>query len=177
MHKTESLIRGLTRDQIEKLKRVGKGAQFFTADAQKTKGIESDSVQCTVTSPHFLDIIDYSGDNWLRCWFNSIDDEQVDRSIKMSRIVKQWEELMSGVFKELFRITKRGGWVVFEVGEVRNGTVKLDELLVPIGADAGFYCEAIVINSQQFTKTSNIWGVKNNRKGTNSNRIVVFHKR
>jgi hypothetical protein len=25
-----------------------------------------------------------------------------------------------------------------------------------------------------FTKTANIWGVRNNAKGTNSNRIVVF---
>ncbi len=176
LRKTEMLLRGLTSEQIKKLNRIGKGAKFLTADAQKTAGIRSNSVHLTITSPHFLDIIDYSGDNWLRCWFNSIDGSEVDQSIKMSRIVRQWEELMRAVFIELFRVTKAGGWVAFEVGEVRNGTVKLDELLVPIGVEAGFHCEAIVINSQQFTKTSNIWGVKNNRKGTNSNRIVVFHK-
>ena len=30
---------------------------------------------------------------------------------------------------------------------------------------------------QRFTKTANIWGVGNNRLGTNTNRIVVFRKR
>ena len=33
-----------------------------------------------------------------------------------------------------------------------------------------------VINAQQFTKTANCWGVRNNSKGTNTNRIVVFRK-
>jgi len=34
----------------------------------------------------------------------------------------------------------------------------------------------VIINSQSFTKTSNCWGVDNNKRGTNSNRIVVFRK-
>ena len=34
----------------------------------------------------------------------------------------------------------------------------------------------VVINSQEFTKTANCWGVRNNPKGTNTNRIVVFRK-
>ncbi|GAG78686.1 unnamed protein product, partial [marine sediment metagenome] len=34
----------------------------------------------------------------------------------------------------------------------------------------------IVINEQDFTKTSNIWGIKNKESGTNTNRIVLFRK-
>jgi hypothetical protein len=33
-----------------------------------------------------------------------------------------------------------------------------------------------LINSQQFTKTANCWGVTNNSKGTNTNRIVLLQK-
>lgn len=33
-----------------------------------------------------------------------------------------------------------------------------------------------MINKQTFTKTANIWGISNNNKGTNTNRIVVFQK-
>ena len=32
----------------------------------------------------------------------------------------------------------------------------------------------VLINDQRFTKTANCWGVDNNEKGTNSNRIAVF---
>jgi hypothetical protein len=34
----------------------------------------------------------------------------------------------------------------------------------------------LLINSQQFTKTAACWGVDNNRKGTNTNRIVLFRR-
>jgi hypothetical protein len=83
---------------------------------------------------------------------------------------------MSGVLGELYRITRPGGWVAFEVGEVRNGKIRLEEIIAPLGNAAGFKCKAILINAQQFTKTSNIWGVSNNKQGTNSNRISLFQK-
>ncbi|MBL7959361.1 site-specific DNA-methyltransferase [bacterium] len=174
--KSKSLVRDLSMDQIQKLKTIGDSLKFFTCDAQLTAKIKPESVNLTVTSPHFLDVVNYSGDNWLRCWFNGIDSQNVDKSIKKSKAVDEWETMMFGVFEQLYRITKASGWVVFEVGEVRNGSINLEELLVPLGIKAGFECKAIIINSQSFTKTSNIWGVKNNSKGTNSNRIVMFHK-
>jgi hypothetical protein len=52
----------------------------------------------------------------------------------------------------------------------------LEETVIPLGMDAGFDCRAVVINEQDFTKTSNIWGVSNNTRGTNTNRIVIFYK-
>ncbi len=90
---------------------------------------------------------------------------------------KTWAEAMQQVFLELYRITRRGGWVAFEVGEVKAGQVKLEEYVVPLGVNAGFTCEGILVNKQEFTKTANIWGIKNNAKGTNTNRVVIFHKK
>jgi len=174
--KTRDLLRNLTEKQIGNLERAGGKARFFELDARETKRIRRGSVQLTVTSPPFLDIVDYHQDNWLRCWFNSIDDEKVAKKITMSKTLEEWSAVMLDVFRELRRITKEGGWVAFEVGELRNGKIRLDEHVVPLGIEAGFRCEGIVINSQQFTKTSNIWGIKNNQRGTNTNRIVLFHK-
>jgi hypothetical protein len=77
---------------------------------------------------------------------------------------------------ELRRILKPNGWIAFEVGEVRGGKILLDEAIAPIGSEVGLRCHGIVINDQEFTKTSNCWGVKNNNRGTNSNRIVLFRK-
>jgi len=94
----------------------------------------------------------------------------------MCPTVEEWSKVMGDVFKELFRITKSGGWVAFEVGEVRKGKINLDKHVVPIGIEAGFVCKAILINLQKFTKTSNIWGIDNNTFGTNTNRIVLFRK-
>lgn len=149
---------------------------FLNKDARYTPEISDETVALTITSPPFLDIVQYAKDNWLRCWFNGIDAKVIESRISMAKTVEKWSEIMSDVFKELFRITKTGGSIVFEVGEVKNGKVNLEDYVVPIGETAGFTCNCVMINEQTFTKTANIWGVSNNDKGTNTNRIVVFKK-
>ena len=54
--------------------------------------------------------------------------------------------------------------------------IKLDKHVIPLGLRSGFVCAGVMVNSQDFTKTSNIWGVENMKIGTNTNRIVLFHK-
>jgi hypothetical protein len=174
--KTRSLIRTLTPAQARNLRKAGVSARFLTGDARSTPEILSGSVQLTVTSPPFLNIVQYHGDNWLRCWFNGLDSDMIETTITMARTVREWVGVMGEVFHELYRVTAAGGVVAFEVGEVRKGTVRLEEHVVPLGTCAGFTCEAVMINTQAFTKTSHIWGVDNMGCGTNTNRIVVFKK-
>jgi ubiquinone/menaquinone biosynthesis C-methylase UbiE len=83
---------------------------------------------------------------------------------------------MTQVLREVARVLRPGGHVAFEVGEVRGGAVKLEEAVLPCGLSAGLEPRMVVINAQQFTKTANCWGVRNNSKGTNTNRIVVFRR-
>ena len=94
----------------------------------------------------------------------------------ITRKLDTWQSAMTEVFRELQRVLVPGGHVAFEVGEVRGAKLKLEEAVVPCGKSAGLDPTAIVINSQTFTKTANCWGVSNNRKGTNSNRVVVLRK-
>jgi hypothetical protein len=176
LKKSRELIKDLTSDQIAQLKAVGEKALFLNKDARQTDDIPDETVQLTVTSPPFLDIVQYTKDNWLRCWFNGINAEEIEKKITMAKKIEDWCDVMSDVFRELFRITKHGGYVAFEVGEVRKGSIKLDEYIVDIGIKYGFVCEGVMINEQSFTKTANIWGIDNNVKGTNSNRIVFFRK-
>ncbi len=176
LKKTRNLVKDLTGQEIKNLHEAGVSIHFITGDARNTPAIGDNSVTLTVTSPPFLDIVQYSADNWLRCWFNGIDEEEISSHITKLPRVDDWTDVMQDVFHELFRITKPGGWVAFEVGEVRNRTVMLDEVIVPVGLNAGFSCIGIVVNSQKFTKTANIWGVSNMEIGTNTNRIVLFQK-
>ena len=176
LKKTRDLTSGLDKELIVQLKRIGSKAKFLNDDARSTYSIRSNSVHLTLTSPPFLNIVNYAEDNWLRCWFNNIDVLKVAQNITATNKLEDWGKVMFEVFKELYRITKSGGHVVFEVGEVRRGKIKLDEHIVPLGIKAGFECLGILINQQKFTKTSNIWGVSNNEVGTNTNRIVVFRK-
>ncbi len=176
LKKTISLFRNLDEKDKKNLRDSGSTAVFLQKDSRKTDEISDECVDLTVTSPPFLDVVAYDKDNWLRCWFNSIDIEKMGKKITMLKNIKKWIQFMTEHFTELYRITKPGGWVCFEVGEVNKGKDNLDEYIVPIGMNTGFRCQGILINSQKFTKTSNIWGISNNSGGTNTNRIVIFQK-
>ena len=174
LKKSRSLLGDITPETRETLGRVFEGARLTTAAASETREIPGETVALVVTSPPFLDVVDYAGDNWLRCWFAGIDPKSV--ALTQSSTVKDWQAAMTAVFGELRRVLRRGGHVAFEVGEVRHGKVKLEETVIACGRDAGLVPVLILINQQEFTKTANCWGVDNNAKGTNSNRIVLFRK-
>tara|TARA_B100000886_G_scaffold21744_1_gene13825 strand:+ start:880 stop:2022 length:1143 start_codon:yes stop_codon:yes gene_type:complete len=174
--KSKQLLRNISDQQIKNLDKVRSSSLILQTDASNTKQIPSNSVKLTVTSPPFLDIVNYAQDNWLRCWFNDIDLENLAKKITMSKNIEDWSAKMSGVFKELNRVSKAKGVVAFEVGEIRNGKIKLEDHIIPVAENNGFKVKEIMINKQNFTKTSNIWGVSNNQGGTNTNRIVLLEK-
>ncbi|MFQ5566892.1 MAG: site-specific DNA-methyltransferase, partial [Paracoccaceae bacterium] len=142
--------------------------------AEHTPHIADASVDLVVTSPPFLDIVNYADDNWLRCWFAGIDPASVP--IAMHRTVDAWTAFVREVFRELARIVRPGGYVAFEVGEVRNARVLLERAVRDALTGGPFDIEGVVVNLQNFTKTSNCWGVSNNEHGVNTNRIVLARR-
>jgi DNA modification methylase len=144
------------------------------APASASPLIPSDSAALVVTSPPFLDIVQYADDNWLRCWFAGIDAKSIE--IGMHKTEAAWSEMVRAVLVEQARIVRPGGHIAFEVGEVRNGKVLLEKLVWSAAEGLPFERLGVMVNQQEFTKTANCWGVGNNAKGTNTNRIVLLRK-
>ena len=136
--------------------------------------LPDDSIDLVVTSPPFLDIVDYKGDNWLRSWFADIDTDAVQ--IDSHANPTSWRNWLQDTFAELARVLRPGGRIAFEVGEVRNATLNLEEEVIHATNNLPLNPEKVMINLQHFTKTSNLWGVNNNTRGTNTNRIVLLSK-
>jgi hypothetical protein len=147
---------------------------LFTGPAWQTPKIKSNSVSLVVTSPPFLDIVQYAADNWLRCWFAGFDVNTI--SIDMHRTETAWIEMVRKVLIEQARILRIGGHVAFEVGEVRNGQILLERLVWKAAEGLPFERLGVMINQQEFTKTANCWGVNNGSKGTNTNRVVILKR-
>ena len=141
-------------------------------------GLDGEFVDLVVTSPPFLDKVDYNQDNWLRHWFLDIDTTATAAGISIFKTVNEWRMFISRVIREAAGVIKPGGYFVMEVGEVmKNGKViPLDETVVEASRDSGLEWFETVVNVQNFTKLSNCWNVSNNTKGTNSNRCVVLRK-
>ncbi len=146
-------------------------AILLTGPADRTPGLGDASVDLIVTSPPFLDVVDYQGDNWLRCWFAGIDpaDVRIDRH----RDIAAWEGFVRRALEEFARVVRPGGFVAFEVGEVRGGRVRLERHVAAALQGLPFGLLGVMVNQQDFTKTANCWGVNNNSGGTNTNRIVM----
>jgi hypothetical protein len=131
-----------------------------------------------------LDVVDYVSDNWLRCWFAGIQAKSV--SIDRHKDVRAWEAFIRRLFTELSRIVRVGGIVAFEVGEVRGGKILLERHVVNAVTGLPFKVLGVMLNQQDFTKTSNCWGVSNNAKARTrtgsclpnepASRSTAFHK-
>jgi hypothetical protein len=149
-------------------------AILSTGPADATPHLADGSMALTITSPPFLDVVDYAGDNWLRCWFAGIDPAGV--AIAKHRGEAAWTVMVRRVLAEQARLLRPGGHVAFEVGEVRKGRVLLERLVWQAAEGLPFTRLGVLVNRQAFTKTAQCWGVANNAGGTNSNRIVLLRR-
>lgn len=174
LKKSKQLLGDVTPEVRQTLATVAHHARFVNCPAAATRELPAHSAALVVTSPPFLDVVQYADDNWLRCWFLGIDPKTV--ALTVPKKIEAWREAMSAVFQELHRVLKPGGHIAFEVGEIHGGKTKLEETVLPCGIAAGLEPQLILINDQKFTKTANCWGVDNMSKGTNTNRIVLFRK-
>ena len=148
--------------------------QITIGSADFTPEIENESVDLIVTSPPFLDIVNYRQDNWLRMWFANV--EIAENSCWQIKNLNDWLDKMKSAFQEFYRVLKPSGVIAFEVGEIRKGNLLLENEVAKVAIEGGFNSDCILINAQNFTKTANCWGVKNNKEGTNTNRIVILTK-
>ncbi|PYJ71403.1 MAG: DNA modification methylase, partial [Verrucomicrobia bacterium] len=163
IRKTESLLQTVSEFDRSRLSEAASNAVLLARSSDRTPEIKDNSVDLIVTSPPFLDVVDYAADNWLRCWFNGIEENNID--IWTFRKPSEWVRAMERVFVELRRVLRRGAYIAFEVGEVRRGKLRMEELVVPAAKAAKFIPVLVLINSQVFTKTSNCWGVTNQIAG------------
>ena len=168
LKKSQSLLRDGTPHHNQKyvLAQAYSHALSFIAD---------DTIDMIITSPPFLDTVDYSADNWLRCWFAALDQRIIALDHHKTRTA--WTDFIRKSFREFARVMKPNGYIAFEVGEVRKNSIFLEQDVLQATQYLPFIVRKIYINQQTFTKTANCWGVTNNQKGTNSNRIIIFQKR
>lgn len=174
LRKSNALLAGVGGPERRHLAEAARTARLITGNSESTPELPPGSVRLVVTSPPFLNVVDYVGDNWLRSWFCGIDLERLPLTVP--RRIKAWKAAMTRTFTELGRLLAPSGHIAFEVGEVNLGRVALEETVCESADDAGLEVRLILIHDQAFTKTSHCWGVANRKRGTNTNRIVLLRR-
>lgn len=151
------------------------------ADARKLEKIGDNSVDLIVTSPPFLDKVDYLADNWLEFWFCDINPNEFGENLVASSSLKHCKAFVREFLLEFLRVLKPGAHAVIEGGDVvvKGEVVYLDDVIAECVSglafnDKIFAVKEVLVNKQQFTKLANCFNVDNNKKGSNTNRLVVL---
>ena len=152
-------------------------SKLFKSDSRNLP-IESNSVDLIVTSPPFLDVINYIDDNWLRFWFLGFDRNQLRNTLIQTGNLEEYKGFIRDSLKEMYRVLKKGKYCVVEVGDVRHKSQKLylDHIIVELARNLGFGIEKIMINYMEAPKISRAFRRKEPGQGTNTNRCVIMKK-
>lgn len=175
--------RVLGDESVLAVRGISKKNRHWVTDARTLKGIPAGKVDLIVTSPPFLNKADYILDNWLENWFLGIDPESYRKLIVQTPDLDTWESFMDQAIGAMHRVLRPGGHAVIEVGEVESDgeRINLDECIARIAHSQEkrglpWKVKEVLIQTQNFTKLANCFAVENNKKGTNTNRMVVMEK-
>lgn len=149
-------------------------ARLFQDHSTRLDGLPPGQVDLVITSPPFLDVVNYAQDNWLRAWFCDIDLDTVP--ITTPRKLDDWILFTRQTLQACAWAVKPGGHLVWEVGEVRKGKILLEDAVLEAAKPLALRPVCVLLHTQTFTKTAQCWGIDNNARGTNSQRMVVFQR-
>ena len=131
------------------------------------------SIDCVITSPPYMNALDYERDNRLRLWF--VGDKrsaQLDQKLKR---VAGFTRTMRTVAKQLVAKVNRGGYCIFVVGDriTRSGDRVPSEELIQIFAEEA---PALRLDSVIRDVIPDVRRARRNLTGVKEENILVFRK-
>ena len=177
-------FRDITPRIIKKAKEVLKDtiieqpkSKLWRADARRLP-ISRNEVDLIVTSPPFLNVVNYIDDNWLRFWFLGFDRNELRDKLIQTSNLKEYTNFLRDSMREMNRVLKNGKYCIIEVGDIRHQSKKLymDHLIVPLAEQTGFEVEKVMINYMTAPKISKAFKPRTKNAGTKTNRCVIMKK-
>jgi len=154
-------------------------SKLWMADTRNMYFIPSNYVHLIVTSPPFMNVINYIDDNWLRFWFLDFDKDKLRGKLIQTDNLEEYKKFIKECMKEMNRVMIKGKYCIIEVGDIRHKSKKLylDHLIVELAEQTGFEVETIMINYMDAPKISRAFSRKKSKyDGTKTNRCVIMKK-
>lgn len=126
-----------------------------------------------LTSPPFLDVIDYSKINWIRNWW--LGDPHLQLELWHEQDVKAWQLAMWGWLRQWQQRLDADGVLCIEAGKVRKGQVDLIEEVRKVAPRAGFRAHELFVQNTSHTRTARCWGVGADQ-GTTTQQVLVLKR-
>ena len=119
------VTRSLTRKPSWSLPMLVDGVRLCSAETVKLP----DNIDCVVTSPPYMNALDYKRDNRLRLWF--LEESTNERPDRTFATLERFRRLVYRLVSQLEANMRRGGFCVFVVGDqtLRGGEYYPSEVL------------------------------------------------
>ncbi len=117
----------------------------FKKDAEKLV-LPENSIDAIISSPPYMNALDYARDNRLRLWFLGEDDYK-KYDTKSPRNIEDFKKLMRNVMKNLYPALKINSYCVFVLGDVNKSKKSINTALAVIdivNSMGSFDCEDFV---------------------------------
>lgn len=151
------------------------------------KSVEPASVDLLLTSPPYLNVVNYGTSNWIRLWWLGLDGVATDGGTGRRRLdakldhqhnYESYRAFMKRTFKATSRVLKRKGVAVFVIGDVatpgRESLPLAQEVWEDVGEQTGLRLVDVVEDElpSHNNKVSRIWGdTKGN--ATDRDRVLI----
>ncbi len=173
--KLERLFKGFTP--------LGRPGVVVRADAKAiadAPGFESyvGEVKLVVTSPPYLDVVNYAKQNWIRVWFLGEGANEVHDALDDNLTLSSWLEFMDKVVHQARRMIRPDGVVVFVIGDVAKSSRSVvslaREFLRQVMFQGAFsYVGCLSDHLEIGMKTTRIWA-DTKGQATTVDRIIVL---
>ncbi len=190
LQRTHRNVFQLLREKVERLFREGtdfKTSGWVTqADAKQltsTSGFRDyvGKVRLILTSPPYLDVVNYARQNWIRAWFMKQDPETISSDLDDNLTLAEWLEFIESTVWEMKNMLCVGGVAVLVIGDVAKSNMSVVSLArefirLIYHHNIFSYVGCLTDHIQVEEKTTRIWG-ETKGKATSVDRLVILADR
>jgi site-specific DNA-methyltransferase (adenine-specific) len=139
-------------------------------------------VKLIVTSPPYLDVVNYAKQNWIRNWFMATHSQySLFESLDDALTLDRWTKFMDAATVEMQKMLAPDGVIVLVVGDVSRGSgafisLAREYLHQAFHKRVFSYIGCFEDELREGVKTTRIWG-DTKGKATDTDRIVVLSNR
>lgn len=170
---------------------AGPAGKVTNQDAVKllsSTSVRPESVDLLLTSPPYLDVVNYGTSNWIRLWWLGLDGVATDGGVGRRKLdakldhqhnYDSYRAFMRRAFQATAKVLKPSGVGVFVIGDVaapgRDARPLAEDVWNDVGSDTGLRLLAVIQDAlpTHNTKVSRIWGdTKGN--ATDRERVLVL---
>lgn len=150
--------------------RVGKAFRRDATELLSRSQVASDPVDLLLTSPPYLDVVNYGTANWIRLWWLRVDEvsnhggvgrRALNSTLDHLHNYESYQQFILRLLKLIRRVLKRDGVAVLVIGDVVSATRSYNlaqQVWTDIGSQTGLRLIDLIEDSLPAqTKVSRIW--------------------